>query len=187
MLRPIRLALLGTAFLTSTLALAADSRREAALVPADTAGGGGFSIPASWAGVWTYQNQTKDCVTGMVLNSSAYTDTTCAGEVVIPGGGFYQCTGGYDGSTYTSDCVASQQIFAGCRADYHLVQTGTRNGDTFTSTARSTTTFTGEACGNLANQCFDFVTTATRIAPAPNPCMVPVEPVSWGSLKARFR
>jgi hypothetical protein len=186
MLRPLRVALIGTLFLASTLALASEARRGAALVPLDGAGGGVFEIPAEWAGIWMYQSQTKDCVTGAVINSSAYADTTCAGEVIVPGGGFYQCTGGYDGNTYTSDCVASQEILPGCRADYHLVQTGTRNGDTYTSTARSTTTFVGETCGVLADQCFDFVTTATRVAPAPDPCFVPVEPVTWGSLKSRF-
>ena len=183
--RKLRLVLFGAVLLASSLALASEARRDASIVARDAAGGG-FSIPGDWAGIWMYTNQTKDCVTGNIINSSAYADTICAGEIIVPGGGFYECTGGYDGTTYTADCVSSQIVFEGCRADYHLVQTGTRNGDTYSLTARSTTTFVGETCGSLPDQCFDFVTTGTRIGPAPNPCGTAVEPISWGSLKARF-
>lgn len=148
----------------------------------------GHPVPASWTGIWLYQNTTKNCTTGQVISTSSYSDTLCPGEIVLPGGGFYEtCTGGYSETSFTSDCTVSREFLPGCQASYRLVQNGTRTGDSFEGTGRSTTTFSGAGCTGLADQCFDFVTTGTRFGAAPSNCGTPVEPKSWGGIKCSYR
>jgi hypothetical protein len=146
--------------------------------------------PVEWSGIWEFDQNVYDCDTNDLLTSEAYTDTICAGSSIdyeYPG---FQltCTGSANANTVSVTCTGSFDIFEACVMNFSSVFNATRNGDTFQSVQTVTTTYVGAGCLFLPNDCTRTETTATRIAPQPEPCgLTPVESVDWGTVKSLYR
>ncbi len=146
--------------------------------------------PPEWGGIWEIDDHTYDCETEELLGSEAYTDTICAGSSIdFENPGFeLTCNGTADASTVSVTCTGSFEIIPDCVMEFSSVFTATRDGDTFTSVHTVSTSYVGEGCLFLPNDCTRTESTATRIAPEPNPCeQTPVATVDWGTVKALYR
>ena len=149
---------------------------------------GGFTVPVEWAGVWTFNDTTYKCP-GILQGTSTGNDTLCTGEVIdaYPNG---TCTGTSDLNTIDETCTASGEIFTDCSYNISFHIHGTRSGDTFSSVTTINTTYTGTGagCDLLPPSCQQVNSHATRIGPAPPEfCATPVQPSTWGKMKAAYR
>lgn len=180
-----------TAALLAAVLMPATSEARAFQPPTWTAAlrGGGYTIPAEWAGVWQDDDSTYSCSPRVLLDTSSDTDTLCAGTFFGPdttGGQEYDCTGSITSTTVDVTCSGSI-AFEECTAtfEYHFV--GTRSGDTSVMTSTFSTTYTPSGCALLPDECEEIVTRSTRIAPEPPGCLTPTQTTTWGQLKTRYR
>jgi len=149
---------------------------------------GGFTVPAEWAGEWSFNDTTYDCP-NTFKSTSTGRDTLCVGQVIdaYPNG---TCTGTSDLNTIDETCTASGEVFTDCQYNVTFHIHGTRSGDSFFSIATITTTYTGTGagCDLLPPSCSQVNSHATRIGPAPaSYCASPTAPTTWGKMKATYR
>ena len=147
-------------------------------------------VPEEWLGVWSLETSVYDCETDVLIFSSADLDTLCPGSMFEdPDGGdiTVDCTGSADAGSFTMHCEGSTEAAPGCTANFVYDATGTRNGDSYTSTATINMTFTGD-CPLIPDSCQRIETTATRIDDSAGPCTsTPVESWSWGTVKSLYQ
>lgn len=151
---------------------------------------GGFELPAEWAGVWAYEDTTRDCDTMEILDISTGLDTLCAGMPLAPdssGSGWqYECSGTASSTVIELDCSFSI-TFEECTITYRQVTHATRNGDTMRVHFRSTTTSTPTFCAFMPDSCEDLFERLTRQGPAPATCTTAVESETWSRVKTLYR
>ena len=147
-------------------------------------------IPEQWLGIWQLAVEAFDCDTEELLFSSTAIDTVCAGDVFQdpePGGVQAECEADINATTYTIHCEGSDEVVPGCTVNFTYDATATLDGDTYTSTAISNITYTGD-CPVIPDSCMRTVVTGTRIGNAPEPCgQTPVESQSWSTVKSLYR
>src|SRR5262245_25058889 len=145
-----------------------------------------FSIPAAYAGVWTYPDTLRDCDTGDLLEDpSTGSDTLCAGDTASPGGA-YQCTGTITDTQADLVCEFSYD-FVTCAVHYSEEIHITRTGDTARLHTITRTTYVPTMCALQPDTCEDEWQTLTRTAPPPIKCATPTRRESWGKLKLLYR
>jgi hypothetical protein len=147
------------------------------------------TIPAAWSGIWATADTTYDCGNPTVTGTQADFDTLCTGAPIIndDGGLGFICSGTVDDVSVNVTCTASFEVSPGCTADISGQIVGTRNGESAFVTQTATTTFTPTNCAFQPDTCEITEMTMTRIAPEPASCSAPVEPSSWGEVKAYYR
>lgn len=151
--------------------------------------GTGYTVPASWSGIWTTTDSTYTCAPRVLTDASTYQDTLCAGQSFEPDttGGFnYQCTGTVTDTEVHLTCTGSF-TFEGCTMTFTSVMDGTRTADTAVSTSTLTTTYNPPMCIFQPDSCEVIVSRTTRIAPQPGTCTTPTRQGTWGQLKVRYR
>ena len=151
---------------------------------------GNPTIPAAWAGVWTYEDTSYACGNPAVTGTDAGLDTLCTGQWVgdNPNDSFdFDCSGStIDDNNANIICTFSMS-FGPCQVDFSASYVATRTGDRYFLTSTVSQTYTPLGCGG-ADQCEVTETTADRIAPEPPECpLTPVDATTWGSVKARYR
>lgn len=154
--------------------------------------GGTEPIPAEWSGIWSTVDSLYDC-TGNLQSTSSSLDTLCTGQIVEPeeDPSFeYDCTGTTTPTTVNMTCTGQFEVVKDCFADYVVTIVGTRTNDTYFMVTTITTTFsgTGEGCDFFPDQCMQFNSHGTKIAPEPAAyCATPVEETTWGQVKSLYR
>lgn len=153
---------------------------------ADALRAGGYTIPAAWAGVWAGTSIDYDCATNAVVGGDSDPDTLCTGDDVSPGdfGFAFNCSGTIDDNSANVTCTADSSISI-CSLHFEFTLVATRSGDSFTATTTISQDFNPDFCGT--DSCVRTETTATRIAPEPAECATPVDVISWGEIKSRYR
>ncbi len=150
----------------------------------------GTPIPEEWLGIWEQTVNIYDCDTNDLLFTTTQLDTLCPGAVFEDpdgGGTTLNCTTTADGSSYTTHCEGSSEVFPGCTSSFVYDVTGTLSGDSYSATSVTNISFTGD-CQDLPDQCQRTELSGTRLGPAPEPCgSSPVEHQSWGSIKSLYR
>jgi hypothetical protein len=151
---------------------------------------GNITLPAAWAGVWSYEDTSYACGDPENFQTDAGVDTLCTGMPLgdEPNDPFdFDCSGStIDDDSANITCTFSMD-FGGCVVDFSISYVATRNGDTYFLTTTESQTFTPTGCGG-ADQCTVTETTATRIAPEPVEwCLTPVAATTWGQVKAHYR
>ena len=148
-----------------------------------------FQVPAAWAGVWEVTDVERDCETLELVETTTGNDTLCAGDLIdLTDDGTFEidCNGTVTDTHVDIECTGSSEE-AGCTGTFSLDLEADRDGETFSGTSITSLEFTGEGCGPFVfGFCQRIETTATRIGPQPAECAVPVETVSWSTLKARY-
>ncbi len=180
---------LAVAFLSATGAQAAPPRPPGLIDAVKSVAGTGYTIPASWSGIWTTTDSTYNCTPHTLKDVSTYVDTLCAGQSFEPDttDGFdYQCTGTVTDTEVHLTCSGSF-TFEGCTGTFSTVTDGTRIGDTAISTSTYTVTWSPSFCAFQADLCEVSVTRTTRIAPQPGTCTTPTRQGTWGALKVKYR
>lgn len=152
---------------------------------------GGFTIPAEWAGVWTYADTTRICDTMVILDIDSGVDTLCAGVSLEPepdslGGVEYTCSGSVTATTFDFTCTATVEIDS-CMTTFSYTSQATRTGDTAVSYFRFSQSYDGPICDFLPDVCQESYETLTRIAPPPSSCTTAVREGSWGAVKLLYR
>lgn len=150
---------------------------------------GDYTVPAAWAGIWNSQSNDYDCATNDLLDSYADNDTLCTGQSLTPGDGGpqYTCSGTTNDTHIDIDCNGTFEIFPGCDVNFSYSLTASRNGDTASVTGVFSQTYTPSMCATLPDECTRTEAVATRVGPEPPGCVSPVEPATWGQLKAIYR
>ncbi len=146
--------------------------------------------PPEWGGIWSFEDQTFDCETNQLISTEAYLDTICAGSSIEFGDSEFPltCTGSADANTVSMTCTGTFPVFENCDMEFTISFEATRNGDSFTSVQTISTTYVGEGCLFLPDECTRTESAATRVGPEPSPCeQTPVETVDWGTVKALYR
>jgi len=147
-------------------------------------------IPEEWIGVWQLDIAIYDCDTNIRLYSSAPLDTICPGSVFEdPDGGDFtiECTASAGATTYTTHCEGSSEVEPGCIANFMYDVTGTRDGDSYSSTAITTIAYTGD-CPLIPDSCQRIEISGIRISSDLGPCdSTPVESRPWATVKAFYR
>jgi hypothetical protein len=174
-----------TLFITAQSARAADFRVPTlgdALLRA-----GNPTIPAAWSGIWAFEDSTHLCSDPMVIFTSTGFDTLCTGGSIEEGQGGIplDCTGTVDDNSVDVTCTGTDDSDPLCIIHYSFHLVANRNGDSFF--AESTIDVTYEPSGCDFDQCIVTETTATRTGPEPPGCLTPVEPSTWGTIKAQYR
>ena len=144
-------------------------------------------IPVNMEGEWEFTSMISICGSSTVDTTEVDTLVFCSGEIFNPGEGFYDCTGTISSSTIDVDCSWEFDLRpeADCVITYSLVIDGTISGDTITGMATDSVTNSGTQCFD-EDSCETASFTATRISPASGQCFAPVEPRSWGRIKAMY-
>ena len=147
-------------------------------------------IPEEWIGIWELDISIYDCETNALLFSTTNLDTICLGSVFEdpdPGSASIECTGSASATTYSTHCEGSELVEPGCTSNFVYDVSGTRNGNSYTSIATFTTTYTGD-CGFFPDSCQRTEITGTRTSSDPGPCEItPVESRAWATVKAYYR
>lgn len=148
-----------------------------------------LTVPAAWAGIWSYEDTSRTCgeVTGTPGDGL---DTLCTGDPAGPeSGGFFNwdCTGTIDDTHFSITCTASYMYLPGCTANFTFAIEATRTGDTYVSTATLNTVYSPPGCLFQQDMCMVTTTYGTRIAGPPEQCASPVQPLTWGAMKALYR
>jgi len=147
-------------------------------------------IPEEWIGVWELDVAAYDCETNALLFSSTNLDTICPGSVFEdpnPSSITVECTSSADATTYMVHCEGSTEVLPGCAANFIYDATGTRDDNSYTSTATTIISYTGD-CPLIPDSCQRTEITGTRISGQMDPCdSTPVESRSWATVKSYFR
>lgn len=146
------------------------------------------SFPASWEGLWEFTNVMEDCE-GTPMGTEIDTSSICEGDVLTPDdeGFTFECTGTIDDDSIDLVCTAGEEVSEDCTASLSYTLEGIRTGDTVTGIQTTTITYTGAGCGPIENICLATEITGTRISPEPENCITPVQPATWGAIKARYK
>lgn len=156
--------------------------------PAEALRAGGLTVPAAWAGVWSYADSTFDCTTDELLGGDASVDTLCTGANLQPGGvGALDCSGTVSDTNVNVTCMVSEEIFPGCSVEVMWSLVGVRTGNTATVTVTNSVSYSPPGCLFKPDSCTRTESTGTRVAPEPPGCGTPLDAGSWGSIKARYR
>ncbi len=148
------------------------------------------TIPPAWQGIWNSTDVDKDCETLATISTSTSSDTLCANASIISGEvglGQFDCDGTATDTSFDVTCTAVFPVSDSCSATVTIRQTGTRDGDSFTSLTVANILHTGLNCAGEINTCQRIETTSVRVSNANVECAVPVEAVSWGGIKSRHR
>lgn len=149
-----------------------------------------LTVPAAWAGIWSYVDTTRMCGQETVENTSDGLDTLCTGDPAGPeSGGFFtwDCTGTIDDTHFSISCTSSYMYLPGCTANYTLAIEATRTGETYVSTSTLNTVYSPPGCLFQQDMCIVTTTYSTRISGPPAQCSSPVQPTTWGQVKALYR
>ncbi len=152
--------------------------------------GGEFTLPAAWAGVWEFTDSDYDCITEEFKNTDVNEDTLCTGQSITEEGPFdLDCTG--SAVTDTDIDVACTGTFPvglpGCNVTITFSLEAHRSGETATVISVFSQDFSPDLCAFQEDSCLRTEGTGSRIAPEPPECATPVEPVTWGRVKASYR
>ena len=153
------------------------------------AAAGSTTVPAAWAGVWSFEDDDYDCDTNMLLSSDVSADTLCTNEQIFedPGVAGWSCSGTVSDTSIDINCSGSEEVDTGCTLDFVYTLTATRVGDTLLATVTIGRTFTPTGCGFLPDFCLRTESTGTRIGPEPPNCTTAVAPSTWGRTKSQYR
>lgn len=147
------------------------------------------AVPTAWGGIWDTDIDTRICDNPLVLFTSSFVDTLCPGTEVDPGAGdpgsVTNCTGTATDASINMTCTYAQEVTPGCMLNATVDYVSTRNGDSFSTNMRIQSTYTGD-CTDVEDSCIEMDITGTRIGPAPADCAVPVDRVTWGTVKSRY-
>lgn len=147
-------------------------------------------IPEEWVGVWQLNISLYACGSNDPIFSNADLDTICSGMVFEdpdPDGIPLTCTWNANATSYTSHCEGSGEVEPGCTESIVDDTAATRTGETYTSVATTTITYTG-ACDGYDDYCLRTEITGTRINNGATACSgTPNENSSWGALKSSYR
>ncbi len=150
-------------------------------------------LPPEWAGIWSVSDTTYDCL-GVPTGTSTYTDTLCAGQVFVdpdPNPQFtFDCNGTVTATTVDLTCTGSGEVFTDCMLTVDSRFIVTRTGDSYLAVVvvNSSYSGTGAGCDLFPDNCSQINSRATRIGPAPEAyCATPVEEMTWGRVKSRYR
>jgi len=150
---------------------------------------GGPVLPGDFQGIWNYTLTAKDCEFMFQLFSQSGTDTICADDsAALPDtseGGNFSCEGDVTSNGYHVVCSGSVATDDTCTVMYSYDITATLSGNTLTYVGLFNTTF--DHCGDLPPSCIRYEYTATRVGNANTECATPVETLTWGRLKSRYR
>lgn len=151
--------------------------------------GEGPTVPQEWEGIWSYTTTTRiPCEIGAPMQSTG-TDTLCTGDQTFqPQSGVdYTCTGNADADSFEIECTG--QVTEGeCVSSYVYEASGTRTGETYTSSGTLTVTANDPKVCGFTEFCTDFETVAKRTDTDPESCEgMPVESRSWGRIKSVYR
>ena len=147
----------------------------------------GIEVPAAWAGIWSVHSVDRNCGSDIVVDDSTNEETLCAGENFLFGEDFgvdVNCSGTVTDTEINLSCTGTE-TFEGVVFSYTFTIQATRSGDSFSGTSHTEITSAGETI-----LCNDEVVSATRIGPAPEPCIsssamrLPREEI-WDSLLPR--
>jgi hypothetical protein len=148
---------------------------------------GNTTIPAAWAGVWTFTNDLYECTLQFPIGSEANTDTLCTGELVNDDP-VLVCSGTTTDTTIDITCSGQEEYGPGCVALITYTIQATRNGDSMTATSTIASDFDPDLCyKETPDFCIEQQTTGTRVGPEPKDCLTSVDALSWGSVKAFYR
>ena len=146
-------------------------------------------FPASWEGEWEFTDEITLCGSSTVIETSVDTSGICALDAFTEDEG-YVCTGTITDSDLNVDCgftIDFSPTFD-CSAEYSITIAGTRSGDNVTGTQTFSITYTGSECGSLGtDECEESTVTGVRLSTTPSGCLTPVEPATWGRIKALYR
>jgi hypothetical protein len=147
---------------------------------------GNPTLPSAWAGVWDFDDADYDCGTNEFLGSDPSVDTLCTGDTFQEEGKL-DCSGTASDTEIDIACTGSSEIFPGCNVTSTFTLQATRSGETLTAVATFSFDFEPDDCAFQEDSCIRTETTGTRIAPEPAECSTPVEPNTWGRVKAAYR
>lgn len=149
---------------------------------------GAFTIPASWAGIWSAVDTARSCDGRSVEVGFTSLDTLCSGGAFGPDTIQNQCSGTFTDLGFDITCTGHVAISETCASDYTEHLQGSRDGDVATTVSTVTTTYTPTLCSDLPDDCSLTTGTLTRTAPAPSDCATtPTRASTWGQLKQRYR
>jgi hypothetical protein len=150
-------------------------------------------IPEEWGGVWSSVDSTRECSGGLV-SVETYLDTLCAGWPIFEEDLEFpitiECSGTATGTMVDVTCTGTGE-FEGCTAIASFEINAIRNGESYTATNTTRIEFEGPGpeCSFIPDFCRRTSSTGTRIAPEPAAYCnaAPVEPTTWGALRAIYR
>ncbi len=146
------------------------------------------TIPASWSGIWSRADTTRDCATHAIKSVSAGMDTLCAGGAFGPDTTTYSCTGSFTDTDFDLTCTYTEPIITGCSAQITDHAHGTRNGNVVTMTTTLTIAFSPTDCAGIPDSCTETTGVDTYVAAEPANCLTTeVRGKSWGQLKMLYR
>jgi hypothetical protein len=128
------------------------------------------------------------CSDPNVLFAGPGADTLCTGDPIEEGAGdvTLNCTGTIDEDSANITCTGSDEVSPGCTVDYEMTIVSTRNGETFFIESTLNATYEPKLCDSVPNTCLVTKSHGTRVGPEPPECATPVQPGTWGQLKARY-
>ena len=147
------------------------------------------TVPASWAGIWSFADTIRDCNDPRVVTPlNVGLDTLCAGAAYGPDSTRYVCSGTFTDTDHDITCTGTQNVHAGCSLMFTSHRQGTRNGDVVATTSTFTIMYTPTGCDGFPDLCQVTAGFMTYVGPPPPDCATtPVRTSTWGSLKLRYR
>ena len=154
-----------------------------------TQAGDPIIVHPDWGGIWDLDLEIGTC--GQAGEQFSEVDTLCSG---IPFEGDdvgleLDCTGSWTSTVIDITCQGAQEIFPDCFQTIVIEYDGTRNGETYGVTVITNITYagTGTGCDSIPDTCQEENTNGDRTGPEPQDCATPIESVSWGAIKVRYR
>jgi hypothetical protein len=150
-------------------------------------------IPPEWAGVWAVEDSTYNCL-GALTGTSSTEDTVCVGQGAYeppPGTPVtFTCDGTATATEVHMICTGSAEIMPDCQMNMEIRIDAILTSDAYFSVTTITTSYAGTAtgCDLIPGNCTQINSHGTRTGPAPTDyCATPVQPSSWGAIKAHYR
>ena len=148
------------------------------------------TIPAAWAGIWSFEDTTRDCTTHDVISTDAGLDTLCAGasfDADSVAGFTFDCTGTISDNDVDMTCTGSFSL-PFCDATFSNHNLASRTGDVLTYRTTIAFIYTPTNCAFVPDRCREISGRSTRIAPSPPTCATTaVKQTTWGRVKTHYR
>ncbi|NNF07040.1 MAG: hypothetical protein HKN21_09790, partial [Candidatus Eisenbacteria bacterium] len=130
------------------------------------------SVPAEWVGIWQIEATSRFCGSSEILTTTSIVDTLCESESFNQDDPEvdFNCSGSATATTMNMTCTGTNPAGPGCDQNLSIVFEGTRNGDTYTITATTNVTYSGDCSPELQDTCFVSTQTGTRISSDPGEC-----------------
>jgi len=148
--------------------------------------GGGARVPAAWAGIWVFTKTEYACPTNDIVSTTVGQDTLCAGELFEEENDPFTCITSINDAGADVVCSAAFELIPGCTVVSEYETHLRRIGDSIVGTTTGTASSVPAGCAG-PETCGHEEYSGVRIAPPPADCSLPVDDLSWGQLKSRYR